>query len=250
VRLGEIVEEAPRTERLYLGDAYLRRFQGRVLRASREKKRNIYVVLDRTIFHPKSGGQPSDTGTIYGPGFSMEVKKAMSLRDVIVHWGKLEGEGGVEGTVAGVIDWSVRLRYMKRHTAGHLLDHCISFTTGGHVVTVDSWLADPSYVSYKGSPPSAEHLKRAVDMANKMITRGGDVIVEEVSYPELLRRAPHAPNIFRLPDLDSYRIVSIAGCEPIPCGGTHLNNIRDIRHLSIVRVEERDGSFRLFYDAT
>lgn len=250
MRLREIIEGVPRTERLYLDDTYLRHFQGNVLQAIREKKRNIYVILDRTIFHPKSGGQPSDTGTIYGTGFSMKVKKAMSFQDVIVHWGKLEGEGVVEGSVTGKIDWLERLRYMRRHTAGHLLDHCINLTTGRHLVTVDSWLADPCYVSYKGSPPSSEHLRHAVEKANEMIAKEGEIIIEEVSYPELIKRAPHAPNIFRLPNLDSYRIVTIAGCDPIPCGGTHLKNIRDIHHLSVVRVEELDGSFQLFYDAT
>lgn len=164
--------------------------------------------------------------------------------------GSSKEEALLRGTIAGVIDWPERLRYMKRHTTGHLLDHCLSFTTGRHVVTIDSWLADPCYASYQGSPLSAVHLKQAVNKANEMVTRGGVLVTEEVSYPELLRRAPNAPNTFRLTDLDRYRIVSITGCEPIPCSGTHVINIQDIRHLSVVRAEERDGYYRLFYDAT
>ena len=75
-------------------------------------------------------------------------------------------------------------------------------------------------------------------------------MVEEVPHAELLKRALHAPIIVRVPDLDSYRIVTITGCDLIPRSGTRVNDTSDIRHLSVVRVEEFNGSFRLVYDVT
>jgi misacylated tRNA(Ala) deacylase len=42
------------TEELYLVDSYLKKCRGRVVSVTQGK----YVVLDRTIFYPKGGGQP------------------------------------------------------------------------------------------------------------------------------------------------------------------------------------------------
>ena len=53
----------------------------------REGKRNIYVILDRTAFHPKSGGQPSDTGTLSSDDFTIQIRKIMKIQNVIVHLG-------------------------------------------------------------------------------------------------------------------------------------------------------------------
>jgi len=160
-KLSELVKDLEKTQLLYWADPYLKAFQTNTLSFVPDKKHCVYIVLDRTIFHPKSGGQPSDKGFIVGSDFKVKVKKAMLVNDVIVHWGKvLEGEakgGGVEGE----IDWSWRYLLMRRHTAGHLYDHCLAQVTGKRVETTDSWLGDPCYVGYKGKKPSSEELRKA-----------------------------------------------------------------------------------------
>ena len=51
------------TERLYYTDAYLTRFDARVVDTADDGRR---VFLDRTAFYPTSGGQPNDLGTLGG----------------------------------------------------------------------------------------------------------------------------------------------------------------------------------------
>ncbi len=85
-------------------------------------------------------------------------------------------------------------------------------------------------------------------MANNWIQIGRPVVLEKVSAQELLHRAPEAPNIYRLPDLESYRIVTIQGCTAIPCAGTHLRNIREIEHVAISKIEQQDRTYRVYYD--
>jgi len=81
-----------------------------------------------------------------------------------------------------------------------------------------------------------------------MIGRGAVVKSGTISYEELLRIAPEAPNIYRLPKLDSFRIVTIDGCEPIPCGGTHLRDINEIGFFKVKDVLEKEDGFRVYYD--
>ena len=50
---------------LYWQDPYLKEFDGIVLSVSGEgEKSGKLIVLDKTIFYPEGGGQPSDFGTL------------------------------------------------------------------------------------------------------------------------------------------------------------------------------------------
>lgn len=53
----------PMTEKLYLKDTYLFNTEAKVYGVSKEES-GVAVVLDRSIFHPQGGGQPSDVVSI------------------------------------------------------------------------------------------------------------------------------------------------------------------------------------------
>jgi alanyl-tRNA synthetase len=170
----------------------------------------------------------------------------MSFHNVIIHWGTVKGEIGRR--VSGRIDWDKRYLYMRRHTAGHLLDHCLGQFSKVPVETSDSWLGDNCYVAYRGIAPSSQIVSEAIELENKMIDQGGEVVIEELDREELVKKAPNAPNFSRLPSLDRYRIVTIEDCEPIPCGGTHIRNIREILRVKRIGVEQKGEDFRIYYD--
>lgn len=248
MRLQDLVKDLAKTRLLYLEDAYGKALSSKVLRVELEKKNKVYLVLDATIFHPKSGGQPSDKGLITGPAFRVSVEKAMSTDGVIVHWGEsLEGKPE-EAEVRVEVDWPMRHLFMRRHTAGHLLDHCLNAVTGKSVETFDSWLGEPCYVGYRGSPPPRDLVMAAVELGNAMVKRGASVRVETIPRSELVGIAPDAPNIYRLPALEAYRVVMIEGCSPIPCAGTHVKNIGEIGRIVLNNVEEADAQFKVYYD--
>jgi alanyl-tRNA synthetase len=50
------------TEKLYLADTYAFSTDAKVIRVLEDGDTTLGVVLDRTVFHPQGGGQPSDTG--------------------------------------------------------------------------------------------------------------------------------------------------------------------------------------------
>ena len=84
-----------------------------------------------------------------------------------------------------------------------------------------------------------------------MISQGAQVRLQFLT-PEQARQAlEEAPNFERLPDLDEVRTVTIEGCSPIPCGGTHVANIKEIGTMSDLRAEEmNDGSYRLHFSVS
>ncbi len=89
MNLGEMTHGVASTELLYLRQTQLATNQANVLKVFPEKRTHAYLVLDKTIFHPKGGGQPSDRGRMTSPDFVLEIKKAIHHQGVVIHWGKI-----------------------------------------------------------------------------------------------------------------------------------------------------------------
>ena len=130
----------PSGEQLCYSDAYLRSVEARVV--SVEAGDATLVVLDRTVFYPGGGGQPSDRGLMLraSDGRSWTVRSARKAGGEIVH--ELEPDGGEPPAVGDVVrvdlDWARRLALMRTHTALHALcgvvwrDHG-ALVTGGNM---------------------------------------------------------------------------------------------------------------------
>jgi Ser-tRNA(Ala) deacylase AlaX len=255
LEIKELVKGVQKTELIYWRDSYARSFESTVLRFVPDGKKRMYVVLKSTAFHPKSGGQPSDTGTMTtGSGQVLNVKKVMVSDEVVVHYGSATA-GSLDQLKSGEnmrceINWDERYDAMRKHTAGHLFDSALDVATGRPSKTVDSWLGDPCYVTYAGQTPNHDEINEAVEFELEGIKRGLPVRINFVSYQEMLKIAGDAPNIARLPESDLMRIVTIEGCRPIPCGGTHVRNTKEIGRFEFIRVESIDEgkAFRVYYD--
>jgi alanyl-tRNA synthetase len=251
MELREIAAGQPGTDLWYLRDMGCQQGRARVLKVVPEKRTHAYLILDRTLFHPKGGGQPSDKGIIRSDDYELTVKKAIFYEGVVIHWGKIVRGTPTEGEAACELDWDYRCLVMRRHTAAHLLDHCLAQATGIKVQTTDSWLDEPCYVGYAGNAPSADALRQTEGLANEMINKGGVVRIEALTPEQAKVGLQDAPNYERLPDLSEVRTVTIEGCQSIPCGGTHVANISEIEHLSVAKAEQLPtNSFRLHFSVT
>jgi alanyl-tRNA synthetase len=249
MNLGEMAQGVSNTELLYLRQTQLATTHANILKVIPEKRTQAYLVLDKTIFHPKGGGQPSDRGKMISPDFVLEIKKAINYQGVVLHWGKILSGTPSTGPVSCELDWEYRHLVMRRHTAAHLLDHCLAKATQTRVETTDSWLDEPCYVGYKGDIPDPSHLTKAEELARKMIATGAQVKIEYLSREAGRLALQNAPNFERLPDLQEIRIVTIEGCDPIPCGGTHVSDIKEIGKMSVLRAEQMPNStFRVHFD--
>ena len=246
VDLAKFVQDIAPTRCVYLDDSYAQSLDSTVVKALQEKS-NAYALLDQTVFHPRSGGQPSDVGRIEGGGFRIDVKRAMLQSGHIVHFGKVEGKLGTGPTKCS-IDWTNRFLMMRRHTAAHLLDHCLVTCTGSRVETTDSWLGEDPFVGYAGKITPEVDLRRLQEIGNHFIEQGLNVEIKTLVRADAERLIGGAPNIARLPKMEQLRIVTIQGQIPIPCGGTHVRNLQEIGVLEVTRIEPMDSGFRLHFE--
>ena len=109
------------SENLCYTDAYLRSVEATVVAVEPAEGT---VVLDRTVFYPGGGGQPSDQGRLRAAdGRTWQVRGAKKAGDDIVH--QLEpGDGDLPAVgepVTAELDWDRRFLLMRTHTALHTL---------------------------------------------------------------------------------------------------------------------------------
>ena len=105
------------TEKIFQRDVYAKTLKATVTETGTVKGKPA-VVLDRTIFFPEGGGQPTDTGTISG----VPVTHVSEKDDVIYHLLDAESVPFKEGdTVELELDWDRRFMNMQRHAGEHVL---------------------------------------------------------------------------------------------------------------------------------
>ena len=220
------------TEPVFRQDAYLRTCQARVLEAG-----PAGVVLDRTVFYPLGGGQPGDTGylrTADGREWRVvDTRKGEEGR--ILH--RLEEDAGtpeVGQRVEAAIDWDRRHAHMRMHTALHLLGSVLRFgVTGGQIGAEKSRLDFDTQDEIDGERVTGE-VNALVDAGHEVLSRW--ITDDELDQqPELVRTMSVQPPR----GAGRIRLLDIPGVDLQPCGGTHVNNTREIGRVTVTRVENK-----------
>ncbi len=227
------------TERLFLDDAYLDHCTAKVVESGPEG-----LVLDRTVFYSRGGGQPGDMGRLIQGDIEVRIVDTVHGEDGrIIHL----AEGGsylpeVGSEVTARIDWPRRYAHMRMHTALHLLGVAIpSGVTGGNIT------AERSRLDFD-LPDSPD--KAATEKAiNSLITADHPVCSfwiderELEDRPELIRtlsvRPPRGAGRIRL--------LQIPGLDLQPCGGTHVRSTGEIGPVRIPKVEKKGRRNRRVY---
>jgi len=88
------------TERLFLEDAQCREARSRVLSASPDA-----IILDRTIFYARSGGQPGDVGVLRWDGGETPIVDTIKGEGETILHVPAPGAALPEGEVTGVVEW-------------------------------------------------------------------------------------------------------------------------------------------------
>ena len=106
------------TERLFMDDATLETCEAVVVRAAAEG-----IVLDRTVFYARSGGQAGDIGTLaWGGGTTAIIDTLKGEGETILHIPAPDSALPLVGaTVTARIDTARRQALMRMHTSLHLL---------------------------------------------------------------------------------------------------------------------------------
>jgi len=221
------------TGELFRDDAYLAEAPARVVACDARG-----IVLDRTVFYPRGGGQAGDSGALVrADGSAIAITDTVKGDGQILHVAAAPLEAGE--TVTARIDWQRRHRHMRFHTATHLLCAIVPHQTNGCSITADYARLDFDMVE----PLDREHLERELArlVAEAHDTRTVWMTDEELdAKPDLVRTMSAKPprGVGRI------RLLEIDGVDLQACGGTHVANTREIGALRVAKIEKKSARSR------
>ncbi len=196
---------------------------------------NNTIELKDTIFYGKSGGQPGDLGEIIADGQKIDVRETIKVDNSIKNI--LENINGlnINQKITARINWDKRYKYMRMHSALHLMCASIPLgVTGGQIGYEKSRLDfnDPEKKINK------EELQKKI---NELMKQDHEIIYEYIdskileSKPELVRTMSVKP-----PKIDGkLRFVKIGNVDFQPCGGTHVKTTKEIGEIKIGKIENK-----------
>ncbi len=219
---------------LFHEEAYLREMDATVLRAEGDR-----VALDRTVFYPQGGGQPSDRGRLTWPGGEARVVDVRRTGEEIVHI--LEGVVPPEGTrVHGEIDWARRYALMRAHTALHILCGVI-WRDWGAQVTGGAMDEGTARMDFELEQMSADFAAEVEQRVNAEVAADREVRTrilpraEAFAIPDLIRT-----KINLLPEgIEEVRVVEIVGLDMQADGGTHVARTGEVGRIRITGHESK-----------
>jgi alanyl-tRNA synthetase len=231
------IEDLPETEMLFYKDDPMS-FDAKVLRVMDD-----LVILDRTSFYARGGGQEPDYGTISGS----KVVDVNKHGGVILH--KLEGDIPKEGdTVSCKVDETRRSNITKNHTSTHILNASSRKILGSWVWQHSAFKDDDHArldITHHSSLTKKQK-QEIEDAANDMIKQDLPVTIEyfdrgtaEQKYGFRIYQGGVVP-------VKSVRIVLIEDKDIEACGGTHVKKTGDIKLIKITRTKRiQDGVIRI-----
>ena len=231
------LEGLPETELLYYADDP-EEFDAKVL-----KSFDQYVVLDRTSFYARGGGQEPDHGTIEG----FDVVDVSKHGNIVLHELK---EGAIkEGdTVSCVVDSKRRGDITKNHTSTHILNSS-SRSILGSWVWQHSAFKEEDHARLDITHHSAltdDEIVKIENLANSVVKKNMSVTIE--NFDRGTAEQKYGFKIYQggIVPVKSVRIVSIEDFDIEACGGTHVKKTGEIKLVKITRTKRiQDGVVRI-----
>lgn len=223
------------TEELAPSDAYLRECPAVVVGVAPGG-----VILDRTVFYPRGGGQPGDTGNLEWSGGRAAVTDTVREAGEVLHVVAL-GEAPPVGTaVRAVIDWERRHLLMRTHTALHVLSALV-WRDYGAKVTGGNMEPGAARMDFELEAMSAEFGREVEERLNAMLSAPHAVTVmflpraRALADPDLIRT-----KVSLIPEhVDPIRVVDIAGLDRQADGGTHVADTLEVGRVRVVKTESK-----------
>ncbi|HET9249469.1 MAG TPA: alanyl-tRNA editing protein [Actinomycetota bacterium] len=227
------------TEELFATDAYARSCDATVLTVGEEG-----LVLDRTVFYARSGGQPGDTGLVRWDGGQVRVVDTVKAGGTLLH--RVEGNPPPPGTpVTAEIDWDRRHTLMRTHTALHALS-AVVFRDYDAKVTGGNMEPGVARMDFELGSIDAEFGREVEDKLNAELDADRPVRVsflpraEALADPDLIRT-----KVNLIPEsVDPIRVIEIEGLDKQADGGTHVRSTAEVGRVRVAKTENKGKAFK------
>ena len=204
---------------LFIEDSYLKDFEATTLNIDSNK-----IILDKTAFYPKSGGQPGDIGKIVFNEKEINIIDTLYNHEKnIIHVCENSGDLKVNKKIVGKINWDLRYKHMRMHTALHLLCSLIPYDVTCCQISFEKSRLDFNAVD----KIEKEEIENKI---NQLVKDDHEISYQWITIEELDKQ----PDIVRTMSVkpprtnNEIRLVKIGNVDLQPCGGTHVKSTKEI----------------------
>jgi misacylated tRNA(Ala) deacylase len=222
------------TQVLFREDAYRAETEAAVL--SSEPRG---IALDRTVFYPQGGGQSGDRGALLlEDGTAVPIVSTIydADRATILH---VPAEGTAlphpGARVIARIDWELRYKRMRAHTALHLLSVVAPYpVTGGSVGEAEGRLDFDSGEAVLDKADVERRLNELI-VLDRAVSQRWIADAELEANPGLIKTMSVKPPM----GTGRVRLIAIEGLDLQPCGGTHVARTGEIGPATVTGIEKK-----------
>ena len=229
------------TEEIFREDAYATSCRAVVTRTDGRG-----IQLDRTVFYPLGGGQPSDVGVLrLDDGSEIQITETRKDRETGEHLHVPETEDHclqVGHEVTAEIEWEHRHRMMRMHTCLHVLCSIVpGAVTGGQI-------GDGTGRLDFDIPDAVPDKAELTDELNRVIQEDHSVNSKWIADDELAARPELVRTMSVKPPTGAgrVRLMEIEGLDLQPCGGTHVKSTAEIGRVIVTKIENKGRRNRRF----
>jgi len=205
-------------------------------RKTKTKKHGEFyqLVFNLTPFYPEGGGQAGDKGYLESShGDLVYIVDTKKENNLVIHYVKNLPKN-VKDDFKAVVDKKTRSYAEANHTATHLLHQALRSVLGKHVTQKGS-MVDSHGLRFDFSHFSkvtSDELKQVENFVNARI-REGLPLEERRNIPYDIAIEEGAMALFGEKYGDTVRTIKFGSSMEL-CGGTHVDNTKDIWHFIIL----------------
>ncbi len=227
-------------------DAYLKEMEATIVEVVKENDNRWLLVLDKTIFYPRGGGQSTDQGILFTETWKGKLSQALLKEDKIIHYVEGDQPPPVGTLLKGILDWDRRYLHMRLHSAGHVVDFAL-YLLGLSPAPLMPFKGDHGkkpVIYYQGTVEKdfEEDLEKK---ANELVSQNLPFSIRFVSYEELERETIYLQP--GLPKNKPLRLLTLEGVGSVADGGTQVHSTAEVGKISILPIEKKEGATLISY---
>ncbi|WP_315707958.1 hypothetical protein [Brenneria uluponensis] len=211
----------------YLDDTYRFHSSSEIIDSGSDES-GQWIALKDNIFHPQGGGQPADVGWVN----DIPVRVGRLSADKVILYPETPLSTMDSVPLTATLSAADRLLHAALHTAGHLLNW---------EMRQYGWMAVSGHHF-----PGESRVEFSPMGSTAMLVDKLPLPLIQTNIQALLRDGRPVTTWHE----EETRLCLIEGTEPMPCGGTHVDNLNKITEFSIKSVKFKKGKLRISYDAS
>jgi alanyl-tRNA synthetase len=238
------------TDQLYLENTYLFELDAHITEYKKDERNMPYILLDQTIFYPQGRGQPCDHGQIIGDDFGGIVQDVRQIGEEIRHYiepfKNLAKNPSENSPVKCFIAKNRRLLNARYHSAGHLLGNVVEELSCCLLAQKCCTFPEEAYIEFSGSEmPNEKSLQKSLQNA---IAKNLPIKIFETDHKQF--KSIYYKLQYKIPENKKFRVMQIGNYPPIPCGGTHVASISEIKEIVLKKMKQKDDLLKISFGVT